>query len=903
MIKDIIYNGITASPSDYSSPDGDLAMAIGLVQEDGAMAPILAPKEVLQLEGGEKVLYVHETASFKHYIIVNSSNQVVWWNGEGDYIATDMHYFASKIHQVSAVGNTLIVLASDGMHYFLWKEGNNNYLYLGTEIPECPLSFGLQGEMVRSSLLTITFSNIKENDIYSYFSDENKKSITNQVLGSVNKFIADNSTNKGKFMYPFLLRYAYRLYDGSLTKHSAPILMIASSDLSPQAFVMTLNPDYHDNYNSYNNASISIAAAVHQIDFAAVNKVLLDNIRNWEDIVRSVDVFVSKPIYTYDQNGECTRFAETNVDNDCYCVCKHINQDESLTNYPLRYQFNRLSKLYGFTFNSSSLEFPNIRLMLPRRKEDDIKTDIKSCAQFYLLDSIKVEQISMERSVIKVKDDYLKSLTSREVMTDDYDSHDKIMPQIMYPYNNRLNIANIGKSLFDGYNASSLFNFSNGYVTKMSNNTPTAFDKRLDVRVFVFIKQDNKDIVVRGDVGYVGYNTPLLFFYYPNINAYKAIIERDGSFFEVALEKHDFLNGAFYFNGWEDISAKATATTAPSISSNSEKIIEAPNNIYISEINNPFFFPAANIITVGTGKIHGISTAAKALSEGQFGQFPLYAFTTDGVWALEVSNTGIYSAKQPITRDVVINADSITQIDSAVLFASDRGIMLLSGSKVECISDIINTEDLFDIKTLPKHEAMIDIFNSNATENEKICIDDISMLPFKDFISGCQMVYDYTHQHIIIYNPSVKYAYVFSLKSQTWGMMLSNILDNVNSYPEALAMVEGGKLVDFSKSDATSAATLIITRPFKLESSQYKTINTIIQRGNFKKGHIKQILYGSNDLQQWYTVWSSADENMRGFRGSPYKYFRLAVIGNLDKDESIFGFTAEFENRLTNRLR
>ena len=101
----------------------------------------------------------------------------------------------------------------------------------------------------------------------------------------------------------------------------------------------------------------------------------------------------------------------------------------------------------------------------------------------------------------------------------------------------------------------------------------------------------------------------------------------------------------------------------------------------------------------------------------------------------------------------------------------------------------------------------------------------------------------------------------------------------------------------------TCINTLIITRPFKLDSSQYKSINTIIQRGNFKKGHIKQVLYGSNDLQQWCTVWSSADEYLRGFRGSPYKYFRLAVIGNLDKDETIFGFTTEFENRLTNRLR
>ena len=97
----------------------------------------------------------------------------------------------------------------------------------------------------------------------------------------------------------------------------------------------------------------------------------------------------------------------------------------------------------------------------------------------------------------------------------------------------------------------------------------------------------------------------------------------------------------------------------------------------------------------------GISTAAKALSQGQFGQFPLYAFTDEGVWALEVNSSGGYSAKQPITRDVCISSDSITQIDTAVLFATDRGIMEISGSQTQCLTDIINGNDFFSLDRLP----------------------------------------------------------------------------------------------------------------------------------------------------------------------------------------------------------
>ena len=103
------------------------------------------------------------------------------------------------------------------------------------------------------------------------------------------------------------------------------------------------------------------------------------------------------------------------------------------------------------------------------------------------------------------------------------------------------------------------------------------------------------------------------------------------------------------------------------------------------------------------------------------------------------------------------------------------------------------------------------------------------------------MVYDYTNQRIIVYNASVRYAYVFSLKSKSWGMMRSDIVDNVNSYPEALAMADGAKLVDFSKPVAENITALIITRPFKMDApNSFKTINTIIQRGMFRSTHGKE---------------------------------------------------------------
>jgi hypothetical protein len=184
---------------------------------------------------------------------------------------------------------------------------------------------------------------------------------------------------------------------------------------------------------------------------------------------------------------------------------------------------------------------------------------------------------------------------------------------------------------------------------------------------------------------------------------------------------------------------------------------------------------------------------------------------------------------------------------------------------------------------------------------------------FRNFITDCRMTYDYPHQRIIVYSPTHDYAYVYSLKSKQWGMMPSKIQSTPLDYPAALAMVLGSDsrnwLVDYSKDDIVQSVIqvesgLIITRPLKLDYPDVlKTVDTIIQRGKFQKGHVKSILYGSRDLYNWQLVWSSVDHYLRGFSGTPYKYFRLALICDLAEGEGLMGCTVQFTPRLTDQLR
>lgn len=485
------------------------------------------------------------------------------------------------------------------------------------------------------------------------------------------------------------------------------------------------------------------------------------------------------------------------------------------------------------------------------------------------------------------------TLVNREQLKGDSNIDEQLIAKYVYTYNARLNLTGV-TVLPRPYPLESCFAYGNAVYDPESKKT---VEKTYSFKAYVLIEAEKRNVMVTCDssipMNIDGYNN---FFFFSNVNAKELIVERTDtngtkSYSKTKFKKHQGLDGCFtYINSsFDDI-------VDMSIVSHTDIGIPYPNKIYTSEVNDPFTFPASLVSAVGSGAIVGISSAAKALSEGQFGQFPLYAFTDEGVWALEVSDTGAYYARQPITRDVCISPESITQIDSAVLFATHRGIMMLSGSQSICISETIDKNEPFSLLSFPKGKELLQI--------AALPVSDIIIAPFRDFLLSSRMLYDYAHQRIIVYNPEHSIAYVFSLSSKQWGMIESNIASSVNSYPEALAMSHKGELINFSEEGNQAVTSLLLTRPFKLgDPALFKTIDTVIQRGYFTEGSIKQVLYGSNDYRHWFPVKSSSSSYMRGFSGTPFKAFRLAVIASLDTFDSLIGCSISFTPRLTSRLR
>lgn len=246
MQKELKFNGYSAQPSDYECQDGDLANVLNLIPKNGSLHPLPQPKEILTLKhSASNVVYAHKTQNYIHYIVWFSQNLNRLYYIDSDDVNTENPFFTdvnksqfTSIIQVTSIGNTLLLLTDKGMFYFLWSGDKRTYINLGQHIPELPISFGLQGEMIYGEEET-EYTKIDLQDkfyykasesVYPYtIGDRDKNNVSEAVFAKINKFIAEKATKAGRFTCPFFVRYAYRLYDGqTLVMHSAPVFMPCS---------------------------------------------------------------------------------------------------------------------------------------------------------------------------------------------------------------------------------------------------------------------------------------------------------------------------------------------------------------------------------------------------------------------------------------------------------------------------------------------------------------------------------------------------------------------------------------------------------------------------------------------------------------------------------------------------
>ena len=468
----------------------------------------------------------------------------------------------------------------------------------------------------------------------------------------------------------------------------------------------------------------------------------------------------------------------------------------------------------------------------------------------------------------------------------------------MIQYNKRLIKVGNTKRIFDGYVLNNMLPYMNGYASDVSKDFVESN------YYHVVLEKDGVKVVVGGDANksdtHFLYGNGVYYFYYPDSDAKRVVFmvsrEKGGEPSNISIELTQCKDDGFSycFLGGNNILAKGVNVPEVNVENN---ITSDRDSIRYTDVNSPFDNDATMVVEdVNFGQILNISNSAKALSQGQFGAFPLYAFCEDGIWALTLSDSGEINGKQPISRDVCNNPDSVTQIDDAVVFTTDKGLMLIQGSDVVCLSEGMNGFNTDERVYFP--EGFFSRYGEEGFE-EIIKTEDRD---FREILKSCRISYDYVNQLLRIYpkEDNGKY-YVFSMQSREWASVITEgeVKAVVTDYPSSIVQI-GDKLYRPSERDDNSNVKLgiLLTRPIMLDDAfSLKKLQDM--RLYYSKldgtSKCKVIVYASNDGTNWGMV--------NSLRKRAFKYYRFAVITKMKDMDALSGMALRYETERTNKLR
>lgn len=742
-------------------------------------------------------------------------------------------------------------------------------------------------------------------------SNDRQQEWLDKIWGMIDEKIAEEA-RRGRCYFPVFVRYAVRLYDGTAYSESIPVLLgadlrsylkvrtVMASIAVPRLTTIKIGGVSYSSGshvlitpNDDNERDLFTGSGEKYREFDRMMKMKMNLPKpfsvfakpmdgsgifdGWEDIVRGIDIFVSSPLMPIMRNAmKITQVPGFYAENDSDSGEFMGIYDISLDPYYMEENQEQLVLQHQQTFLAKSFSLE----------------DFKALTGDVVLDDINFSS------------DYIMT---QEAMKETPWSMHHTVGEHMFTYNKRLMLTDVKQSLYHGYP----FYHSAKWIRATENPVRLRFVYYLrgEGGEAVVVCRDhvgNMEITpqkaeVTGHFQQYYEEKAVAWLAYPDSRCYRmevyAISPGGGvSYASYQMKPMSGIDVAYAFLGFGTEISPATASVRE-VSENALFVL--PNQLFVSKTNNPFVFPADETVTFTAGRIMNLAAVTIPLSEGQAGQFDLYVFTDEGIYALSPDSEGSLRTSHCVSRDILISKDAVAGIEQGVFFAAARGLLLLRGSTVTKVSDAIEGPTITMDSDLmasisEKH------FGGMVLEPQQ---------PFHEFLAGCRIAYDYASTRIILMNEAHRTMYVYKFDTQTWHRMdmgLGYPVRTLNSFPEAFIVTraqgeDGTQAVyNFSvvleSAHAEVAPGLIITRPFDLgEPDVRKAVRDLRVRGNCHRHDVAYILFGSFDGIRWV--------RLRSLHGGSFKQFRMMILTGLSPTERISWVDVDYDTRFTNKLR
>lgn len=913
MEKRIVqFKGMTNVPDDGINEAGDMSVLLNMRHKGGELVQCQQPDNIPNMGEVKKALFHNNS---KCWIVLRGDGSLKAYKNLEDKTPS----FVIKedgAEEFALMGNVVTVVLNGDSEFYLWKDSEFTYLGNFPEVPELTITKRAEEKTIRAgdTYYNYTAFNQSNDKKWSLFS----KGFFDQCLQEcyASKLYIDNA----------LFIVGLKLFDGS---YKFSHLYLVNTDFfndSPLTF-KTISLPTPPNWSGGAASQMEVSIRGYRVSFEMDYDLTL-----WKDIIVSVDIFTSGSIMNYKVTNEA--FYVYNYDNSDTKGMKltHIGNADVYTQKALpeiRKEIESCSTFYKIeSYDIAGNRLDYIDNTSPSKLSAQDRLPYNNVKTFYGKKSTVYNRMSHVASGILLpvfsRDDVysgegadpnakINKKTSIKVGESIYEKEIKI-PENPFRFANILShpIKGVRKQLIEGLYD---IDFTENEVLDMSvalggekHDFLVKF-KYVDVEGSFFEKKEpnsqnyvtyDRDIFLE-KINYEPGEYELVQTTNTDSTQFVTIngVTTQGTLSDYGIYFYgETRNGQYFYVSV--IKQQSYYEIEPIATQNDVKIDkevkqEEKDVLRVSALDNPFVFPSTQEYKFD-GDIVAIASNAEAISTGQFGQYPLFVFTTEGIWAMQVDSTGktAYSTQTPFSREVCNGA--VCALSGGVAFTTDRGVMMISGGQVVNLSAVLDAPEAELLEY--SNDLVTEIFKQ--ADDKLTSVENLKPVPIRQYLkeeNGAKLAYNYLANELIVSNKAYGFSYVYGFDSQTWSMIGTTFDVVTNSYPELVVFDgdNGGVMYEFKDGEGANRV-VAITRPFTMGSFDFKRLRQAALRCTFE-GKLNFYLLGSNDGATFSVITGKEYPSKNGkeptnvtrrdlitamSRSRQYKYFAIAIAGDME---------------------
>lgn len=338
----------------------------------------------------------------------------------------------------------------------------------------------------------------------------------------------------------------------------------------------------------------------------------------------------------------------------------------------------------------------------------------------------------------------------------------------------------------------------------------------------------------------------------------------------------------------------------------------------VSEADNGDAFTTRGVYSF-QGDVVSVSTMQHDVApDYRYGRYPLYVFTTDGVYAMSVGEANVvYGRMERVSGDVVVGGVGVVSTPIGMVLCTSRGVRVMSDGGSKELSAVLDSQSA--VSNLPR--AVGGLPSSNPV-SWGVDLRSIS----SRMGEVRRVVYDYERDAVVVL--LVGEAYIYWLRGGVWSRLPCVGCDDIMALSRRCVWVsqgeEGVSLLWRPLDLGAGLLTMVraVTEPLvlgggysRVEGVKLSLCMPLARRREGEESYVTAHLLGSQDGVQWVGLrgvrrglggWLNEgyrDVVLGMSRSRGWRYYALAFEGLVPSGFEVGDVVIRYEEAFDNRLR